>query len=221
MFVYLLTKNASNLRELRSLVEQVDEIRTNVVSCCSRSSLLSSCIRGLGCILVTGADYSTEEVKHLIHVLRESGFPHAVLVAEKIPTPEKALEWSRLPICDYFQLSTSTDSMRSILVNAQQWMCTEGFRTVARQHLRRQWKTLDEGLKSVLRLLYEGYSNREIAEKLALSSRTIENRRAKLLDSFGVRSFAELIRVATEFMEEDPIPTALYEEQKLLCPPLF
>lgn len=206
MFVYLLTKTAIHLRTIR---QSLEPLGLKVVSCCSTNALLSTCVRGSGCILITAMDYSAGDVRQLIEKLRTAGYPHAVLIVDLLPTVEKAMEWIRLPICDYFQLQTETEALRTIFRNAEQWSETVGPRTVLRTHLFQQWSALDDGLKSVLRLLYEGLTNREIAQKLSLSPRTVESRRAKLIETFGVTTFAGLIRVATEFMEGDPIPDAL------------
>jgi two-component system, NarL family, response regulator NreC len=57
---------------------------------------------------------------------------------------------------------------------------------------------LSEREASVARLLSLGHTNSEIAELLAVSQRTVESHRARLLDKLGVRSRAELVQRATE-----------------------
>lgn len=51
----------------------------------------------------------------------------------------------------------------------------------------------------VLRLLAMGYTNREVAEKLYLSVRTIESHRARLQMKLGVERRSDLVRVAHEY----------------------
>jgi two-component system, NarL family, response regulator NreC len=48
----------------------------------------------------------------------------------------------------------------------------------------------------VLRLVAQGYTNREAAEVLALSVRTVEHYRANLMDKLSMRSRAELVSYA-------------------------
>ncbi len=206
MLVYLLSSNPAFLRQIRQIVESID---LSLVSSCSMNALLTSCLRGDGCVLIPAMEFSVSEVEKLISKLRTAGFPHAVLVVDPLPTFEKALEWSKIPICDYFQLQTTPDSLKKIFENAKIWAEKNGMRDVLRAALIQRWQSLDEGLKEVMRLLYEGLTNREIAERLSLSSRTVESRRARLLETFGVGSFAELIRVATDFMDVDPLPETL------------
>lgn len=50
----------------------------------------------------------------------------------------------------------------------------------------------------VLKLVWTGYSNREIADRLGISSRTIEAHRASLMKKLRVANTAQLVRVAIE-----------------------
>ncbi|MCR5163629.1 MAG: LuxR C-terminal-related transcriptional regulator [Thermoguttaceae bacterium] len=208
MLVYLLSKNSTCLRQIRQIVESID---LSLVGSCSMNALLTSCSRGKGCVLVPAMEFSVSEVKKLISRLRAAGFPHAVLVVDQLPTAEKAMEWARIPICDYFQLQTSPEALKTIFKNAKNWTQTQGMRDVMSAALSQRWRTLDDGMKDVMRLLYEGLTNRDIAERLSISSRTVESRRARLLETFDVDSFAELIRVATDFMDGDPLPERFFK----------
>lgn len=48
----------------------------------------------------------------------------------------------------------------------------------------------------VLRLIAQGYTNRQVAEALALSVRTVESHRAKLMEKLDLHSRADLVRYA-------------------------
>lgn len=50
----------------------------------------------------------------------------------------------------------------------------------------------------VLRLIVQGYTNRQIAEELRLSVRTVEGHRANLTEKLGLHSRVELVRYARE-----------------------
>ncbi|MGC8873834.1 MAG: response regulator transcription factor, partial [Chloroflexia bacterium] len=50
----------------------------------------------------------------------------------------------------------------------------------------------------VLRLIVQGYTNRQIAEKLCVSVRTVEGHRANLCRKLDLRSRVELVRYARE-----------------------
>ena len=52
--------------------------------------------------------------------------------------------------------------------------------------------------KEILQFLVDGMSSREIAEKLQLSIRTVDNHRANMMRRLQVRNAAELVRMAVE-----------------------
>ncbi len=61
--------------------------------------------------------------------------------------------------------------------------------------------------REILRCLAKGYTNREIAEKLYLSVRTIESHRAHIQDKLNVKGRAALQRKARELGLADDPPT--------------
>ncbi|MBE6426270.1 MAG: response regulator transcription factor [Thermoguttaceae bacterium] len=209
MIVYLLSKKTASLDVLRRTAEG---LRLTAVSCSSVNALLQSCARGSGCVLVCGADHSASEIRDLIRKLRQHFHPHAVLVAEKEPTAFRAVELLRLPVLDYFHTQIEPLAFQLVIQNARRWSETEGMREVFRVQLREKWERMSDGLKDVLRLLYDGKTNREIAETLSLSLRTVESRRAKLLEEFGLTTFAELIRTAAFFLEQEILPPIFFTE---------
>jgi len=50
----------------------------------------------------------------------------------------------------------------------------------------------------VLRLIVEGYTNKQVAEQLSISTRTVEGHRANLSEKLGLHSRVELVRYARE-----------------------
>jgi two-component system, LuxR family, response regulator FixJ len=69
-------------------------------------------------------------------------------------------------------------------------------RRLARRHrAEERLVRLTVGEREVLNLILEGKRNKEIAAKLSLSTRTIEDRRAKLMMKLGARSLAELVQL--------------------------
>jgi two-component system, LuxR family, response regulator FixJ len=68
-------------------------------------------------------------------------------------------------------------------------------RRARRQHAEERLIRLTAGEREVLNLILEGKLNKEIAIELGLSTRTIEDRRAKLMKKMGAGSLAELIQL--------------------------
>jgi two-component system response regulator NreC len=50
----------------------------------------------------------------------------------------------------------------------------------------------------VLRLIVEGYTNRQIGQELSISIRTVEGHRANIADKLGIHSRVELVRYARQ-----------------------
>ena len=60
----------------------------------------------------------------------------------------------------------------------------------------------------MLKLLAQGYTNKEVGTQLSLSVKTIETHRARLADKLGLRSRADLTRYALEMGLLDPDPSS-------------
>ncbi|SFE55704.1 response regulator transcription factor [Thermoflexibacter ruber] len=67
------------------------------------------------------------------------------------------------------------------------------------QHQNDKKKTiLSDREKEIIALLIEGLNSKEIAEKLDLSVRTVDNHRANIIKRLQVRNTAELVKIAME-----------------------
>ncbi len=66
----------------------------------------------------------------------------------------------------------------------------------APQDLRDPYETLTDRERQILHLTAEGYTSREIAERLFISPRTVEKHRENLMAKLGIHSQAELIHYA-------------------------
>jgi len=55
---------------------------------------------------------------------------------------------------------------------------------------------LSEREREVLRLVAQGHTNQQVADRLGLSVKTVETYRARLMDKLGLRSRADLVRYA-------------------------
>jgi DNA-binding NarL/FixJ family response regulator len=63
--------------------------------------------------------------------------------------------------------------------------------------------------RDVLRLIGKGLDNRDIATELAISVRTVETHRSRIVDKLGIQGKAELVRQAMLYLQlanEDLLP---------------
>jgi len=59
-------------------------------------------------------------------------------------------------------------------------------------------RTLTKRETEIVRLVADGYKNREVAEKLQISVKTVETHRANIMNKLALRNLAELIRYAIQ-----------------------
>ena len=92
-----------------------------------------------------------------------------------------------------------------IVAGGERYLCTElverllSVRLEAmriKPHVAAQKNNLSEREVEVLKLVAEGYTNNEIAERLFISKRTVEGHRQALLEKTGTKNTATLIRYA-------------------------
>ena len=94
-----------------------------------------------------------------------------------------------------FMLETCGDERLRAAVDEAFCRDADQRRLIARvQSIRRRLKLLAPPLRDVLDLLLEGKSNREIADALGKSVRSIEVRRAKVMQTMKARTLAALVR---------------------------
>ncbi|RKP43361.1 response regulator [Trinickia fusca] len=60
------------------------------------------------------------------------------------------------------------------------------------------WNALTGRERTVLRLVVEGHTNRQVGECLSLSPKTIEKHRANLMRKLGIRNLSGLVRLAID-----------------------
>ena len=94
-----------------------------------------------------------------------------------------------------FLLETCSDQrLRAAVDEAFRWDAVQRRLIAHVQSIRRRLKQLAPPLRDVLDLLLKGKSNREIADELGLSVRSIEVRRAKVMQTMKARTLAALVR---------------------------
>ncbi|MBI3805150.1 MAG: response regulator transcription factor [Nitrospirae bacterium] len=59
-------------------------------------------------------------------------------------------------------------------------------------------RSLTKRETEIVRLVADGYKNREVAETLGISIKTVETHRANIMNKLALRNLAELIRYAIQ-----------------------
>ena len=58
------------------------------------------------------------------------------------------------------------------------------------------FETLSDREKEIMTWIAKGYSNKEIAEQLIISVKTVESHKSNLMDKLGLKSRPELVKLA-------------------------
>ena len=121
-------------------------------------------------------------------------------VAEWRQTPAEVPDFSRRvapvsvkePTADGVRAGTESSSGRSEdLSTIERSVAQEGERNTAARQLAR----LTPRQHTIATLVAEGHANKEIAYRLGISQRTVENHRSEMMSRLGVKSIAELVRL--------------------------
>ena len=124
--------------------------------------------------------------------LTEVHLPAIVMSAHgDVPTVVRAMKAGAL---NFLEKPCRDQQLREAIQEALKWDAAHRQELALRTKLRHRLQHLTPGEHGVLRLLIDGRPNREIAEELGFSVRTIEVRRSKLMKKMKADSLAELVR---------------------------
>jgi len=124
-------------------------------------------------------------------------------------TEEFILEVLQAGADGYIPKDASSDELmmaiRSVLMG-KQYLCPSVSRVVIEGYLESRrtpesstpWETLTKREREILKLIAEGYKNKEIADYLCISVKTVEKHRANLMKKLDLHSAAALTAYAME-----------------------
>jgi RNA polymerase sigma factor (sigma-70 family) len=98
---------------------------------------------------------------------------------------------------DFLEKPVEDDVLIDVLKNAIR-IDADRYRAEAwRKEINARLQRLTSRERDVFLLLAEGLQNREIAERLAISSRTVEVYKARMMDKLHCRTLADVVRIGT------------------------
>ncbi len=96
------------------------------------------------------------------------------------------------------------DVLVDVIQNAISLDATRREQSSAHRQISDRLQRLTGRESEVMKLLVEGHSNRQVAEELGISPRTVEVYKARLLEKLQVRTITDLVRIA--LTAEPPAP---------------
>jgi two-component system response regulator FixJ len=131
----------------------------------------------------------------LVRRFAEEGRPTPIILITGHGDIDMAVAAIKLGAFDFiekpFDESRLLESIRNATANASSRQRSAAELAETRARL----ETLTQRQRQVLDLAVTGLSNKEIAERLGISFRTVENHRAWMMERMGVRNLADLVRV--------------------------
>jgi len=186
---------AGELKARRNLAARLKQFACEVRLCHAPEEFLHRYApHDAGCILLHVAhaeldlDWLTSLGQHDHHL-------PVIAIAAEAETETIVLAMKRGAV-DFVLESCSDQRLWSAIEEAFHWDAVHRRHIAHVQSIRRRLKQLTPLLRDVLELLLKGKSNREIAHELGMSVRSIEVRRAKLMQTMKARSLATLVRLA-------------------------
>lgn len=135
-------------------------------------------------------------------------FPHtSVLILSVHTNEEYVLEVLRAGASGYVVKKAAPDELVGAIkavFAGESYLSPSVSRQVIDDYLRQtanaaeedSYQSLTDREREVLQLLAEGHTNREVAEMLSISVKTVETHRAHLLEKLGISTLADLIKFA-------------------------
>lgn len=154
--------------------------------------------RSLASVIVVSEEAARHDHKRSIGVIRRK-FPLAkILVMGQLDDPQEIAELVAQGADGYFTLGLGEDKLVKairVVARGSLWL-PEGAVTAIAQHLRSGKESsaaLSHSDRTLLRMLADGLSNKEMAAQLGIAEITVKTRLAKLYRRFGVRTRVQLL----------------------------
>ncbi len=159
-------------------------------------------------VLILDYDLGADTALSVVRGLRERNFQGRSLVVTAGLPDRDALELIRLGVCGIFHKKHSPEDLHRTIkeVAAGKMLIDQGYLQKLAESitmLRDAPSPLTDRDRSVLRLLLEGKSNKEIAGNLNLSESAAKAALQQLFAKTGVRTRSQLVRVALEKLRDE------------------
>jgi FixJ family two-component response regulator len=120
-----------------------------------------------------------------------------------VPTSVQAMKDGAV---DFLTKPVDAKDLLSVVARAVDWNLVARVRHAEFRELRQRAETLTPREREVMKLVAQGRLNKQIAAELGTVEKTIKVHRARVIQKMGVKSLAELVRVAEKLEMSPPEP---------------
>jgi len=199
----LLDDHAMFRQGLARVLEKEPGIK--IVAQCSTSAQALDVLSKSGATMVLlDVDLGPERALDFVTQAKKKGFGGQILVVTAGVSGQEAVQLVQAGVAGILHKQHSTeklsDAIRQVAageVCLEQDYLTSLFRSVDRTKPQAQPK-LTERDKTVLRFIFQGLTNKDISARLEISEGAVKASLRKLFDKLGVRTRAQLVKVALE-----------------------
>jgi FixJ family two-component response regulator len=134
----------------------------------------------------------------LVRRLNEQGCATPVILITGHGDIDMAVSAIKLGAFDFIEKPFDESRLLESIRNATSKMRQVHLEDTKVSELRARFAGLSQRQRQVLDMAVAGLSNKEIASRLGISFRTVENHRAWMMERVGARNLAELVRIYVE-----------------------
>lgn len=156
------------------------------------------------CVILLDVDLGPERALDFVRLARQNGYAGGVLVVTAGVGDQEAIQLVQAGVAGIFHKHNSPESLCDVIrqvaggeVYLEQRYLKPLFQTVDPAHASAQPRLTEREI-TLLRLIFQGMANKEIAETLSLSESAVKATLRVLFDKLGVRTRSQLVRVAIE-----------------------
>ena len=189
--VFLVDDDSAALRALATLVKVVFP---RVETFSSATEFLAAYHRQPGCLVLDVAMPGMSGLELHRKLIRDKVTLPVVFVTGHGNVP-MAVEAMQMGAVNFLQKPVQEQELWDSIRRAIELDTQNRRRRARRQRAEERLTRLTAGERAVLNLILEGKMNKEIAAELGLSTRTIEDRRAKVMKKMDAKSLAELVQL--------------------------
>jgi two-component system response regulator FixJ len=139
----------------------------------------------------------------LLHRLKERRAATPLILITALADIEMAVSAIKNGAFDFIEKPFDEGRLLTSIQTAVALRRQQASDTAEIEKLRSRFDTLSARQRQVMELAVAGMSNKEIAHRLDISHKTVENHRAWVMERMDARSLAELVRIAMK-IEERP-----------------
>jgi len=180
-----------------------------VVAQCSTSAQALDTLKKCGASMVLlDVDLGPERALDFVTRAKKTGFEGQILVVTAGISGQEAVQLVQAGVAGILHKQHSTEALCSAIrqvaageVCIEQNYLSSLFRSVDQTKPQAQPKLTDRD-RTVLRFIFQGFTNKDIAIRLEISEGAVKASLRQLFDKLGVRTRAQLVKVALEQYRE-------------------